>query len=140
MYVQTFKTDDIAFIDNDIIIMWTWPPHAILVSDWSISKKSSPLKLLSHMNRNLVGSIYMYGRFCIFLWKNANVVTSHDNNLNKVNTKSGEWAVMYMCVRGNGFACFYMDFAVLYQVFFLKFLCFETVFVDIGVAINTHYN
>jgi hypothetical protein len=29
-----------------------------------ISKKSSPLKLLSHMNRNLVGSIYMYGRFC----------------------------------------------------------------------------
>ena len=43
----------------------TWPPHTILVSDWSISKKSSPLKLLSHMNRNLVGSIYMYGRFCI---------------------------------------------------------------------------
>jgi hypothetical protein len=24
--------------------------HAILVSDWSISKKSSSLKLLSHMN------------------------------------------------------------------------------------------
>jgi hypothetical protein len=43
----------------------TWPPHAILVSDWSISKKSSPLKQLSHMNRNLVGNIYMYGRFCI---------------------------------------------------------------------------
>jgi hypothetical protein len=39
--------------------------HAILVSDWSISKIFSPLKLLSHMNRNLVGSIYMYGRFCI---------------------------------------------------------------------------
>ena len=43
----------------------TWLPHAILVSDWSISKKSSPLKLLSHMNQNLVGSIHMYGRFCI---------------------------------------------------------------------------
>jgi hypothetical protein len=43
----------------------TWPPHAILVSDLSISNKSSPLKLLSHRNRNLVGSIYMYGRFCI---------------------------------------------------------------------------
>jgi hypothetical protein len=43
----------------------TWQPHAILVSYWSISKKSSPLKLLSHMNRNLVESIYMYGRFCI---------------------------------------------------------------------------
>jgi hypothetical protein len=32
-------------------------PQAILVSDWSISKKSS-LKLLGQMNRNLVGSIY----------------------------------------------------------------------------------
>ena len=28
-------------------------------------KKSSPLKPLGQMNRNLVGSIYMYGRFCI---------------------------------------------------------------------------
>jgi len=36
----------------------TWPPHAILVSDWLISKKSSPLKLLSPMNRNL--SLYFY--------------------------------------------------------------------------------
>jgi hypothetical protein len=34
----------------------TWPPQAILVSDWSISKKSSPLKPSSQMNRNLVGS------------------------------------------------------------------------------------
>jgi hypothetical protein len=39
--------------------------QAILVSDWSISKKSSPLKLPSQMNRNLVESIYMYGRLCI---------------------------------------------------------------------------
>jgi hypothetical protein len=28
-------------------------------------KKSSPLKLPNQMNRNLVGSIYMYGRLCI---------------------------------------------------------------------------
>jgi hypothetical protein len=42
-------------------------PHAILVSDWLISKKSSPLKLLSHMNRNLVGSIYMEGSVLSFL-------------------------------------------------------------------------
>jgi hypothetical protein len=28
----------------------TWPPQAILVSDWLISKKSSPLKPLSRMN------------------------------------------------------------------------------------------
>jgi hypothetical protein len=33
-------------------------PQAILVSDWSIFKKNSPLKLLGQMNRNLVGSIY----------------------------------------------------------------------------------
>jgi hypothetical protein len=32
-------------------------PQAILVSDWLISKKSSPLKSLGQMNRNLVGSI-----------------------------------------------------------------------------------
>jgi hypothetical protein len=34
----------------------TWPPQAILVSDWLISKKSSPLKPLGQMNQNLVGS------------------------------------------------------------------------------------
>jgi hypothetical protein len=28
----------------------TWPPQAIHVSDWLISKKFSPLKLLSQMN------------------------------------------------------------------------------------------
>jgi hypothetical protein len=36
----------------------TWPPQAILVSDWLISKKLSPLKPLVQMNRNLVRSIY----------------------------------------------------------------------------------
>jgi hypothetical protein len=35
----------------------TWPPETILVSDWLISKKSSPLKPLCQMNQNLVGSI-----------------------------------------------------------------------------------
>jgi hypothetical protein len=39
------------------IRLQTWPPHAILVSDWSISKKSSLLKPLPQMNRNLVGSM-----------------------------------------------------------------------------------
>jgi hypothetical protein len=37
--------------------------HVCFVSDWLISKKSSPVKPLCHMNRNLVGSIY--GRFSI---------------------------------------------------------------------------
>jgi hypothetical protein len=32
-------------------------PQAVLVSDWLISKKSSPLKPLCQMNRKLVGSI-----------------------------------------------------------------------------------
>ena len=35
----------------------TWPPQAIIVSDWLISKKSPPLPLHGQMNRNLVGSI-----------------------------------------------------------------------------------
>jgi hypothetical protein len=33
----------------------SWPPQAILVSDWPILKKYSPLKPLG---QNLVGSIY----------------------------------------------------------------------------------
>jgi hypothetical protein len=36
---------------------YTWPPQAILVSDWLISKKSFSLKPLGQMNRKLVGSI-----------------------------------------------------------------------------------
>jgi hypothetical protein len=36
----------------------TWPPQIFLVSDWLISKKSSPLKPVCQMNRNLVGSIF----------------------------------------------------------------------------------
>jgi hypothetical protein len=39
------------------IRLQTWPPQTILVSDWLISKKSSPLKPLGQMNRNLVGSV-----------------------------------------------------------------------------------
>jgi hypothetical protein len=39
-------------------IAQTWLPQAILVSDWSVSEKTSPLKLVSQMNRNLVWSIY----------------------------------------------------------------------------------
>jgi hypothetical protein len=40
-----------------LICLQTLPPQTILVSDWLISKKSSPLKPLCQMNRNLVGSI-----------------------------------------------------------------------------------
>jgi hypothetical protein len=41
----------------------TWPPQAILVSNWSISKKSFPLKPHGQMNQNLAGNTY--GRSCI---------------------------------------------------------------------------
>jgi hypothetical protein len=51
------------------IRLQTWPSQAILVSHWLISKKSSPLKPLDQMNRNLVGSIL--GRSSI---KTANLV------------------------------------------------------------------
>jgi hypothetical protein len=39
---------------------FTWPPQAILVSEWPFFffHKSSPLKSLCQMNRNLVGNIY----------------------------------------------------------------------------------
>ena len=36
-----------------------WPPRAILVSDWLMLKKSSPLKLLDQIEQNLAGSIYV---------------------------------------------------------------------------------
>jgi hypothetical protein len=36
-----------------------WPPRAILVSDWLMLKKNSPLKLLGQMEPNLAGSIYV---------------------------------------------------------------------------------
>ena len=45
-------------IAHFVLIHWqTWPPQTILVSDWLISKKSSILKPLSQINRNLIGSI-----------------------------------------------------------------------------------
>ena len=39
------------------IRLQTWPPQAILVSDWLISKNYSPLKPPGQMNQDLVGSI-----------------------------------------------------------------------------------
>jgi hypothetical protein len=42
-----------------------WLPRAILVSDWLLLNKSSPLKLLGQIKLNLAGSIYV--RFSIKL-------------------------------------------------------------------------
>jgi hypothetical protein len=53
--LRKFNTEpsiDASYLVSVHLPMWfqrrrlTWPPKAILVSDWSISKKSSPLKLL----------------------------------------------------------------------------------------------
>ena len=52
----------IKFAHFVLIRLQTWPPQAIIVSDWLNSKKSS-LKPSSQINSNLVGSTY--GRFCI---------------------------------------------------------------------------
>ena len=46
---------DCSFCPNPLTNIW--PPQAFLVSDWLISKKSSPLKPPGQMNQNLVGSI-----------------------------------------------------------------------------------
>ena len=43
-----------------------WPPRAIFVSDWLMLKKSSPLKLLSQMEPNLAGSIYVRSSIKLF--------------------------------------------------------------------------
>jgi hypothetical protein len=60
----------------------------MLVIDWLISKKSSPLKLLGQMNRNLVGSIP--GRSSI------KTISSRFAN------KHGELPVAPMLVNGSG--------------------------------------
>ena len=60
-------------IAHFVLIGWqTGPPHAILVWLVDFYKKYSPLKLLSHMNWNLVGN--MYGRFCITKTSKMNVL------------------------------------------------------------------
>ena len=55
-----------------------WLPLAILVSDWSMSKKSSPLKPLGQMNQNMVGSIY--GRSSIKMLISSRSVNKHGHH------------------------------------------------------------
>jgi hypothetical protein len=49
-------SSSIMIADFVPIRLQTWPSRTILVSDWSISKKSSSLKPLYQINRNLVAS------------------------------------------------------------------------------------
>jgi hypothetical protein len=46
-----------VFNRSELNNLQTWPPQAILISDWLISRKSSPLKLFGQMDLNLVESI-----------------------------------------------------------------------------------
>jgi hypothetical protein len=57
MFVNGSEINKLLIFIEDLPRTQTWPPQAILVSDWLISKKSYSLKLLCQMNQNLVGSI-----------------------------------------------------------------------------------
>ena len=69
----------------------TWPPRAILFSDWRLLKQSSPLKLLGQMEPNLAGSIYVRSsikllRFILFfqqIWLPRAILVSDWLMLNK---------------------------------------------------------
>jgi hypothetical protein len=66
IWLRSFRGEDFLEINQSVTRIVcsghackrTWPLQTILVTDWLISKKYSPLKLRSQMNRNLVGSIY----------------------------------------------------------------------------------
>ena len=72
-------------IAHFVPIRWqTWPPQAILVSDWLISLNSSPLKPHGQMKPNLVGSIYgrtsikiaHFGPICYQTWRPLAILVS----------------------------------------------------------------
>jgi hypothetical protein len=52
-----YGRSSIKFAHFVLIRLQKWPAQAIFVSDWLISKISSPLKAPGQMNQNLIGSI-----------------------------------------------------------------------------------
>ena len=52
-----YRRSSIKFLHFVPFRQQIWPPRTILVSDWLMLKKSSPLKLLGQMEPNLAGSI-----------------------------------------------------------------------------------
>ena len=52
-----YGKSSVTIADFVSIRLQTWPPQTILVSDWLINKKSSPLKPLCQMNQNLEGHL-----------------------------------------------------------------------------------
>jgi hypothetical protein len=57
--VSIYVRSSIKFLHFIPFHQQIWPPRAILVSDWLVFKKSSPLKLHGKMEPNLAGSIYV---------------------------------------------------------------------------------
>ena len=53
-----YRWSFIKFVHFVQIGLETWPPWAVLDSDWPSFKKSSPLKPLGQMEQNFGGSIY----------------------------------------------------------------------------------
>ena len=81
-----------------------WPPRAILVSDWLMLKKSSPLKLLGQMEPNLAGSIYVRSSTWPLLLKIEHRVKLHvfGNNSKTVNNiRNLTWVKMISTGRSN---------------------------------------
>jgi hypothetical protein len=63
-------------------------PQAVLVSDWSISKKSSSLKPLCQMNRNLVGNFYVWSSI-----KTAHFVPIHLQTCLPQSIPVSDWSI-----------------------------------------------
>ena len=54
-----YERSSITFLHFVPFCQQIWSPRAILVSEWLLLNKSSPLKLLGQMEPNLAGSIYV---------------------------------------------------------------------------------
>ena len=55
---MVFRWSSFRILSDDPAHQPRWPPQGILVSDWLIYKKSSPVKPLGQMDLYLVWSIY----------------------------------------------------------------------------------
>jgi hypothetical protein len=54
-----YVRSSIKFLHFVLFRQQIWPPRAILITDWLLLKKSSPLKRLGQMEPILTGSIYV---------------------------------------------------------------------------------
>jgi hypothetical protein len=73
-----------------LIRQQTWPPQAILVSYWLISKKSSSLKPLCQINQNMVARLR-------FIWQSG----FRGEDLKKSANQKQEFPMVAMFVNGS---------------------------------------